>query len=80
MLKPECVELKGHRTADRDERREATFVRSLKLRMGYDPPSSVQPILFLTLHTEMTSQQRNLQLPQSPDPRWPRLMRHLHVI
>ena len=34
FLEPRCVDLKGHQTADRDERREATFLRGLKLRLG----------------------------------------------
>ena len=33
-LEPRCVELKGHRTADRDENRDVIFLRALKLRMG----------------------------------------------
>ena len=37
FLEPKCVELKGHQTADRDERREAIFLRGLKLRLGYVP-------------------------------------------
>ncbi|KAI0671736.1 hypothetical protein C8Q78DRAFT_794069 [Trametes maxima] len=34
LLKPECVELKGHHTADRDEQRDAIFIRALKERLG----------------------------------------------
>ncbi|KAI0649115.1 hypothetical protein C8Q79DRAFT_493110 [Trametes meyenii] len=34
LLKPDCIELKGHQTADRDEQRDATFLRALKKRLG----------------------------------------------
>ena len=37
LLEPQCIELKGHRTADRDEKREETLFRTLKRRIGYAP-------------------------------------------
>lgn len=53
FLEPKCVELKGHQTADRDERREAIFLRGLKLRLGYVPrfPRLRSCINFFTNHT-----------------------------
>ncbi|CDO73719.1 hypothetical protein BN946_scf185015.g47 [Trametes cinnabarina] len=34
FLKPECVHFIGHQTADRDARRDAIFLRALKLKLG----------------------------------------------
>lgn len=37
LLDQSCIILKGHRTEERDENRDADFARGLYQRMGYVP-------------------------------------------
>ena len=63
-LKPSCIVFKGHQTADRDERREAIFLRGLKLRLGYVPGT-------LSLHARILTRLLREEVPDdepAPEP------------
>lgn len=46
FLEPKCVTMKGHKTSDLDEMRDAHFARALRTRLGRVFLSSLRDYLF----------------------------------